>query len=380
MRILQVTNIISHHQLPLARCLASAPGDDNFRFAVTDPPMVERVKMGWDAEELESWLLSAGENETHRVEFEHWWDDADVVIAGYRNVSRIADRVRRGKLTFYMSERWWKPPIGIARLLHPRFAWMAYRFCRLAQSPLFHYLPMGRYAETDMRRITSFQGRMWDWGYFTDVHNPLPSYRDRDKRLRVIWAGRMLALKRVDTLVQAFSILMQQNPKARLTLIGDGPCRHELERLVQKLKLTGNVDIHSSMPVAQVRNQMRQAHVYVLPSNGYEGWGAVLNEAMSEGCAIVASEAAGAAKTMIRHGENGLLFAPGDYRRLGDMLVQLSRNESERLRLAEAGQKTISEYWSPNIAAERFLAVSDALLSKGVIPNYPTGPMSLLGQ
>jgi glycosyltransferase involved in cell wall biosynthesis len=341
--------------------------------------MVERVKLGWDMQESEPWILRAGENEADRAEFERRWDEADVVIAGCRNVARLSGRVRQGKLTFYMSERWWKPPIGMARLLHPRFAWMAAHFCRLAQLPCFHYLPMGGYAATDMRGIAPFQGRLWNWGYFTAVPNPLPPCLERDGTLRILWAGRMLPWKRVDTLLRAFALLLRQEPKARLTLIGGGPCRKKLEQLVRELAVCDHIDFHFSMPVSQVRQQMRNAHVYVLPSNGYEGWGAVLNEAMSEGCAVVASEEAGSAKTMLRHGENGLLFTVGDYQQLGNLLIQLNAEEPLRRRLAKGGQRTIVECWSPEVAAERFLAVSDALLSKQPIPSYPGGPMARLG-
>ena len=376
MRVLYVTDIVSPHQLPLSRCLASELGESNFRYAATVPLTDERVKLGWNADEPEPWILRAGENETHRSQLEQWWDKADVVVCGMRRVVRFADRLRDGKLTFYDSERWWKPPIGIARLLHPCFAWMAARFCRLASSPWFHHLPMGVYAAADMDRLTAFHGRMWNWGYFTTLPEPLPPCLGRNETLRVLWVGRMLSWKRVDTLVRAFGLLRRQNPKARLTLIGDGPCREKLERLVRELGIAGDVGFHPSVPVAQVRQQMRDAHVYVLPSNAYEGWGAVLNEAMSEGCAVVASEAAGAAKTMLRHGENGLLFPPGDCTQLGSLLVQLSADEPLRRRLAEAGQRTIVECWSPPVAAQRFLSACDALLSDRPIPIYPGGPMT----
>jgi glycosyltransferase involved in cell wall biosynthesis len=380
MRVLHVTNLVSPHQLPLARQLAAGVGESNFRLAATLPMTVAMGKRGWRNDEAFPWILLAGENESHRAEFAQWWDDADVVLSGNRNVVGFADRMRRKKLTFYASERWWKPPLGMARLLHPRFSWMAYQFCRLAQSPCFHYLPMGGYAATDMRWIAAFQGRTWDWGYFTAVPDPLPKCLACDGTLRILWAGRMLAWKRVDTLIRAFAVLVGQKTKTHLTLIGDGPCRRELERLTLKLGLANNVEFHASMLAGQVREQMRKAHVYVLPSNAYEGWGAVLNEAMSEGCAAVASDGAGAAKTMLRHGENGLLFTLGDHRGLAELLVQLSADELLRLRLAKAGQKTISDCWSPDVAAERFLAVADALLSKRSVPEYASGPMARVGR
>src|ERR1035437_4271722 len=315
MRLLYVTNIVSHLQLPVARCLAASLGEGNFRFAAVEPPIAERVKLGWDMQDSEPWILRAGENEADRSEFEQWWDEADVVLSGERRVARFADRLRGGKLSFYMSERWWKAPPGI----------------------------------------------------------------DRDGPVEILWAGGMLSWKRVATVVRAFAGLLRQAPQARLTLIGDGPCREQLKRLTEKLGITSNVDFHYSMPVLQVRQQIRQAHVYVLPSSAYEGWGVVLNEAMSEGCAVVASEGAGSAKTMLRHGENGLLFKSGDHQQLAGWLIQLNADEPLRRRLAGAGQRTISEAWSPSLAAERFLAVSDALLSKRQVPDYREGPMRRSG-
>jgi len=338
--------------------------------------MVEREQLGWNAEETEPWLLRAGENEADRAQFARWWDEADVVICGERRLGGFSGRLRAGKLTFYMSERWWKPPLGMARLLHPRFAWMAARFCRLARSPHFHYLPIGGYAASDMKRIASFPGRTWNWGYFTVVPDPLPPCRDRSGPLRILWAGRMLAWKRVDTLIRAFALLVQQAPDARLTLIGVGPCRDKLQKVVAELGIGGNVAFHPAMPMGEVRQKMRDSDVYVLPSNGYEGWAAVLNEALSEGCAVLASEAAGGTKAMLRHGENGLLFQPGDHRQLGDLLVRLNGDEPLRRSLAGAGQQTIVTSWSPAVAAERFLAVSAALLAKQPGPDYSTGPMA----
>ena len=128
MRILQVTNIVSPHQIPLAKCLARTVGESNFRFAVTELPNEERQSLGWDTDESAPWILRPRENADDLLTYNQWWVNADVVICDERLISKIEDRLASGLLTFYMSERWWKPPIGIARMLHPRFAIMALRF------------------------------------------------------------------------------------------------------------------------------------------------------------------------------------------------------------------------------------------------------------
>jgi glycosyltransferase involved in cell wall biosynthesis len=121
---------------------------------------------------------------------------------------------------------------------------------------------------------------------------------------------------------------------------------------------------------------MREHHVYVLPSTGGEGWGMVINEAMGEGCAFVGSDSAGASRTMVRNGENGLLFPQGDVRRLAELLCELSTNHSLRLRLASEGQSTIVTRWSPAIAASRLASVCDSLLSGRKPELFDCGPMS----
>jgi glycosyltransferase involved in cell wall biosynthesis len=121
---------------------------------------------------------------------------------------------------------------------------------------------------------------------------------------------------------------------------------------------------------------MRQADVYVLPSSGTEGWGVVVNEALLEGCAVIASRESGAGATLIRDGENGLLIPSGDIPALTRALERLEADEELRLRLAKAGQANMLAEWTPSIAAERLLAFCEAKIANRPLPIWPSGPMS----
>jgi len=299
-----------------------------------------------------------------------------VVLCGERLFKRMQVRVRNGRLTFHKSERWWKPPIGRARLLHPSFLRMTRQFCNLATFPSFHFMPVGAYAAADIKNLSTFTGRMWNWGYFTEVPDLVPSCDRGGEDLRILWAGRMLGWKRVNTLIAAFAQLSQRFPRAKLTLAGHGSREATLKKLAADLLQPGTYEFLPAMPVQEILQLMRQHHIYVLPSTGTEGWGAVVNEAMTQGCAVVASEAAGSAKTLLRHGINGMLFPPDDAEALARLLCELAENPGLRTRLAEQGQRTITHGWAPAIAAERFLAVSDALLAHREAPVFTDGPMS----
>jgi glycosyltransferase involved in cell wall biosynthesis len=343
--------------------------------------MPERLRMGWDSGDRSPWILRTYENVKEREEYQKWWREADVVLCGdvgsrEKGVGLMTERVARGKLTFYSSERWWKPPLGMARLAHIKFALTSLRFRRLAGSKNFHYLPIGLYAVSDMERLASFGERSWLFGYFIETPTTMPEVSKRAGGIRVLWAGRMLRWKRVDTLIRGFRCVWDKDKSVRLLIIGDGAARRSLFELSRCLGLTHAVEFQPNIPREEVLRQMQASHVYVLPSDGGEGWGAVVNEAMTQGCMVIASESTGAGRTMIHHEKNGLLFRSGDWKCLGDLLCRANFDEALRLRLASAGQRGVYECWSPKIAAERFVNIASSLLS-GLPPlDYTSGPMS----
>lgn len=74
------------------------------------------------------------------------------------------------------------------------------------------------------------------------------------------------------------------------------------------------VSLIGNMPNDEILALMQKSHIFIFTSDRNEGWGAVLNEAMSNGCAVVASNMIGAAPYLIKQGENGYIFKSGDVR------------------------------------------------------------------
>jgi glycosyltransferase involved in cell wall biosynthesis len=253
---------------------------------------------------------------------------------------------------------------------------MTLGFLRLAASPQFHFLSTGGYASSDIKRIARFHGRIWDWGYFTEVPDPLPPTTRTSEEFRILWAGRMIGWKRVETLLVAFAMVREKHRRTTLTIVGQGPREKQLRTFAERHLEPGSYEFLPAMPPASILELMKVHHAYVLPSAGTEGWGAVVNEAMIHGCAIVASRAAGSAKSMIRDRKNGLLFSPGDSDHLSRLLSELIDDASFRTQLADDAQRSIVRSWSPAVASERFLAVCTALLANRAVPSCSEGPMT----
>jgi len=443
MRFLFITNVVSPHQLPLARSLATLFGAANFRYIAEASFDAERASLGWPAVDGDEWVLFPKNSDSDARMTATWISGADIVVCGLRNLDLFERRCREKKITFYMSERWFKPPYGMLRLLHPSYLRMALRFCRLLRWPTFYYLPMGVHAAQDMLRMVrlfarfprwlfreplitaeELSSKLLLWGYFVEpakIEKPLAetlgakrvetvgnrqSTVDSDtthalmnsrthELLRVLWVGRMLNWKRVDTLIKAVGLLHKEGRNVHLTLVGQGTEEPRLHKLADSVSnqqsaiesrgstrhplLTAYgspVTFKAPVPIAQVRDFMRQADVYVLPSDGGEGWGAVVNEAMEEGCSVIATHECGAGATMIKDGQNGLLFRAGDARALANRLRRMQDEPELRQELANNGRATVGQIWGPDVAAERLVAFCQAVLDGQPCPRYSDGPLS----
>lgn len=378
MKILQVTNIVSHHQLPLARELCKLVGEDNFLFAATEEVNQDRLKNGWQGEYPEKWIIHPNNSIEEKELFDRFWDEADVVLCGERLISKMQTRVDNKKLCFYMSERWWKPPVGMFRLCHPRYLKMFLGFRRLSKSQYFHYLPIGPFAAKDLSLLVPMPERVWRWGYFTEMPSVTRNTLEvaHSNVVSILWVGRMLKLKNVDLLIKALARLKTEGKNFKLTLVGEGPERKRLQKLADKLLGDQYCTIQNFIPASEVPSLMAQHDIYVLPSNAYEGWGAVVNEAMSVGCAVIASDKTGAGAAMIEHCVNGLLFKSGSKKSLYKCLDSLISTQELIGKIGSSAKSTLIEEWQPSLVAQRFIESCTALSTCSQEADIFTGPLS----
>ena len=115
----------------------------------------------------------------------------------------------------------------------------------------------------------------------------------------------------------------------------------------------------------EVRSHMERADIFLFTSDFNEGWGAVLNESMNSGCAVVASHAIGSVPFLIRDGENGLIYQNGNQRQLEERVCRLLDDGEFRRKLAREAYRTISGEWNAECAAERLLLLAGTLMAKG---------------
>ncbi len=298
-------------------------------------------------------------------------ETCDVLLTGIRDVELFERRAARGLKTFYTSERWFKPRLGRLRMFVPSFREMARRMVRLIRNGGVTYLPIGVWAARDMASLLGHRGwvefdrapfgvvrcggcrldnvRMW--GYFVKaaekVERPCPLHDE----LRLLWVGRILKLKRIDTILKALARIRRRTgcEQCRVTfdVYGFGPAELELKGLTQRLGLTDVVTYHPPVPMDEIRPIMRVHDVYILASNGREGWGAVVSEALEEGLTVLGARECGACATML---DESRLFPSGNVDKLVALVEKCMRYKKEGA-LTEAGIAN----WTAREAARRLL-------------------------
>jgi glycosyltransferase involved in cell wall biosynthesis len=374
MKILHVSNMVSHHQLPLGIELQKLVGIENYLFAATERPDLERKNNGWNVEVHDDWILQPALYENDKKMYLEAWKKFDVVLCGERSLDLIEMRLRSNKLTFYMSERWWKPPIGRLRLLSPSFLKMFLRFKRLSNNPNFFYLPTGKFAFEDIGRLMNFNERVFHWGYFTKKSLKKVDFT-YSKPIKLLWIGRMLKLKQVDIVLKLCKRLSDSGVDFHLTLVGEGPEKHNLTLLAKEMGLSQQITFQNFVSVELVPNLMSAHEFYIMPSNSYEGWGAVVNEAMSAGMITFASNKIGSATSMINDGSNGFLFDPDRIEELFDKVMFCLNNQNLFRKISNAAILTADDLWSPENVAHRFLSLVAKINANDVKP-FKSGPLS----
>lgn len=374
MKVVLLSNYLNHHQLPLCLALVEKTGG-NFTFIATKPISEMRLALGYrDMDRQYPFVLRAYESEENRAQAQKLMLEADVAIWMATLFDWILPRLRAGKLSFDNSERLLRSNSSLPNIV----AHMAKYSAPLILHQRNHYLlSIGAYAAGDYAGIRLFRNRAFRWGYFPNAVRYEPEELLRQKIPgRILWAGRLLALKHPENAVLTAKRLRDEGIPFEMQVIGSGEQEETLRALIADNGLQEHVTLLGAMTPEQVRRHMEEADVFLFTSDRREGWGAVVNEAMNSGCAVVASRECGSVPYLIQDGENGLVFSAGDQAALDDCVLRLLRDAPWKRTLQERACRTIMEEWNAEVAAERLLRLSEQLLENENADPYADGPCS----
>jgi len=172
-----------------------------------------------------------------------------------------------------------------------------------------------------------------------------------------VYVGRLSPEKGVKTLLHAWRQLRTSIP---LQIIGEGPLRRELERMVSQCKLS-NVVFAGRLSSEETRSRIRRARLLVLPSECYENFPMTVVEAFSCGTPVICSRL-GAMQEIVNDHANGLHFTPGKPEELARTLEWAWSNPRRLQALGKAARRDYEQKYTAEHNYNALMAIYERVM------------------
>jgi len=394
MTIAYFSNFLNHHQKLVADVMFNTPSV-SYTFVETVPMYDWLKKGGYSDYSQESYVLRAWESEINRQKAIELVKKVDVAIFGGPEVLYLeVIRARTtNKISFEVSERWLKK--GWLNLLSPRLLKSQWYYHTLFRHKNFFKLCSSAFGALDQYKLYSYIDKCYKWGYFTEVDYDfdVEAFTDvsTSEITPLMWCSRFLMWKHPELPIMMAKRLKDKGCRFTLDMFGSGEKLEESKQLVSKLGLNEIVKFRGNLPNADILLQMRKHDIFLFTSDRLEGWGAVANESMSNGCVLVGSSDIGSVPFLVKDGETGMIFKSANrhtgftgsclkideqaLNSLTEKVEWLLTHPSERQKIAIRGYYSMRDIWSPINAAHNLLTLINCI-EKGQDTSIIEGPCS----
>jgi phosphatidylinositol alpha-1,6-mannosyltransferase len=183
----------------------------------------------------------------------------------------------------------------------------------------------------------------------------------QDKKI-IISVGRLVHRKGQDNLIQAMPAVLKKIPNAHLLLVGEGPYRKHLEKLVMKSSLEQNVTFAGRIMYDRLPSYLSAADLFAMPSRSrffgleVEGLGIVYLEASACGIPVVAGNSGGAPDAVLE-GVTGLCVDGTSIEQITAAIVEICSDAERASHMGAAGRNWIVNQWRWDIWSKEFNAL-----------------------
>jgi len=178
---------------------------------------------------------------------------------------------------------------------------------------------------------------------------------------QILYAGRFLHWKGMHLGFAAFKHLLKTEPKARLTLVGDGNDAKRWQHLIEHLGLQKHIDWISTISQAKLFHLYSQYDVFLFPSLR-DSAGMVVLEAMAYGLPVICLDLGG--PSMMVDSSCGRVIAAQHateqivIQKLGEALIELAQDSTLRTQLAAGARKQAEAYTWENVVGKLYQGIN----------------------
>lgn len=368
MKVVFISNFLTHHQVPFCLEMQKRLGD-NFKFISTVKIFDWRLKLGFkDLDNEYDFVVKAYENEESKALAKKLTLDSDVAIIGSTTDEILEERLKQDKLIFRYRARVFIFPDGFIKTVFNKEKIKLFydRHIKFRKNKNLYMLCANAYGPKDFEFLGLYKGKIYKWGYFLETNrydiDKLIEQKESNKKIEIIWVARFIKWKHPEVVVKLAKRLKKQNYNFHIKMLGTGKLEEKTRKKVKKLGLEDVLEIVGQVPSDKVKDYMEKANIFIGTSDSQEGWGAVINESMNAGCALVANKKMGSVPSLLKDGETGLIYT--SYKEL-EYKVKLLINDKElREKLGKNAYTYITEKWTGSVAANNLIELFDSIINK----------------
>lgn len=360
MRIVFFSSALTHHQSPFCNELMKIEGVE-FKFIAFKPIREERLALGYEDMNMYPYVLRAYESDEQYKKAVELCKEADILICGNAPDELVLERAKTGKPLFVFSERMFKN--GLIHAVSPRVIKRMLKTHSSFRDKSAYLLCASAFTAADFGIYGAYKNKAYKWGYFPEVkrYEDINAIIEAKTPRSILWAGRMIDWKHPEYAIAVAARLKKEGYSFTLNMIGNGALEEKLREEIERKDLQDYVKLCGSMSPEEVREYMEKSQIFLFTSDRHEGWGAVLNESMNSGCAVVASHIIGSVPFMVKNSENGLIYKDGRVDDLYRKVKFLFDNPEKTKELGFAAYDTCVTQWCPENAAKRFYKIVEAI-------------------
>ncbi len=185
----------------------------------------------------------------------------------------------------------------------------------------------------------------------------------------ILSVGRLIEKKGFDDLIRAMTILKESGVSCTCKIVGEGPLRDDLRRLIDETKTHDVVELLGSKSQDQIVELLGRASIFALPcvtehDGGMDNLPTVIMEAMAAGLPCVSTILAGVPE-MVIDGANGLLVPERQPAAFADALAKLLANNYKRAAMGASSLNRVREQFAKEVTAALLAAL---LIQNGTVP------------
>jgi|GEM_PF-328694 len=350
-------NMISPHQIHYQKYLKSLKPDWNFSLVVNEKNNLHREKMGWKENDSIAGFKIISNPTLEEVNQILKEENIINIFSGFKNFPHskiILNYYKKGTVKGgFLAER--PDFIGFKGFIR-RYA---YNFIerQYIENSLF-FFAIGNQACHWYSNSGFASERVFPFCYVVGESNLSENNTDAGVKYSLGFVGQLEKRKGVDILLKSLSLLKNQDWE--LTIIGDGSEKNNLVKLSKKLKIYSNIIFCGYLNNEIVQEKIKEFDSLILPSR-YDGWGAVINEALTVGTLVICSDACGGSDLIISE-KQGFIFKSKDNLDLKNVLEKAITKGKRTLKERSELKKWSIEHINGKITSKYFLSILEYCL------------------